>query len=1102
MKLSSVLFSALPFLFAVSQVVHAGVRGDYKAPLFVVPYAATAPKIDGIVDDAEWQNALSIDALQTTEGKLSVRPTRFWLMWDEDHLYIAMRSPLRAGERVVQAFRQTGRDVNSAVFDDSYEIWINANTTSPDGQRVFFQYLGNYPGARYDVMFEPAVGNSRPGWTSGWKPVGRITPDGKAWELEVAIPRQSIYRTTPWADGDELKALIVRSFKRPWEQNSIGGSGSFSAGDTHSRLVLSRHAPAIQLLGVSDVSHDSLGIALAASSQEPKRLSWTFQSDGGVSKMGELIIPAGKSASIEPQLGLDQVGKGDYRIRVSSTDGKTTYLDWCSRREFGDRAALTEKLADTGDQMAMTLLFNPVKNYVRVDGDLINYDKRAEIARYHAEVLDAKGNTLVEKDLTLDSLAYVKGLLDMGECAPGQYVAKLTCYDAQGKPLFERRNEFAKKDAAKAFPWWNTKVGNIEKVIAPWTAVRYDADKFHVWGRSMQMGADGLIQQVTAQGQDLLAAPATIEATLATGKVLPTGVSEPKVVSSADHRVVVDRACQLGDLDIASHVTCEFDGMYKVAMTLTPRKPVTVESLKIRVPLRPEVAQYYHASGEGIRYGFSYGYVPADKQGKLWDCLAVDGQPMVAGSFIPFMWVGNDKAGLSWFADSDEGWVPSGKTPAIELRRDSADRVDLVLNLIGETFTIDKPRTITFAFQATPVKPMQKGWRMDTWGTGDSFKDWSQLESEGHAGNMGLIFSALPFPLNPAKSREMADARHKETAHFGLPKYRANAVPYFENVLTTESRERFSPDIKYFSDPWRARVSDALCWDKTSTDYIVWNLDKWCADSDIDGWYIDNVRPIACDNIDAGRGYRLPDGRVQPTYQIFDTREAFLRIRAMFAEHGKSGKFVLHMTNNFVIPWLGAADLALDGEDHVIFPEMGKDFIDFWSLDRMRLDYWRQWGVAVTFLQEYQGKWNPDDMRRVMRAYTGMSILHDVHPGANPNGNNPEVWQARDRFGIEADDVTFVPYWQPNSGLIASGEGIRASAWVRPGKLLIAVVNLAEKTQGQIQIDCGKLGLAKPAACRAIDAETNEVLKLSEDGQLELPVQRHGYRQILIEGVK
>src|SRR4051812_17465475 len=119
----------------------------------------------GTIHDTEWQGATSMNALQTTTKAVSARQARFWLMWDEDNLYLAMRSPLRPGERLIQALRERDHDVN-VVFDDSYEIWLDVGTHSADGQPVFFQYLANFAGARWDVMQEPAVGNSRLSWTA------------------------------------------------------------------------------------------------------------------------------------------------------------------------------------------------------------------------------------------------------------------------------------------------------------------------------------------------------------------------------------------------------------------------------------------------------------------------------------------------------------------------------------------------------------------------------------------------------------------------------------------------------------------------------------------------------------------------------------------------------------------------------------------------------------------------------------------------------------------------------------------------------------------------------------------------------------------------
>ena len=70
---------------------------EYKHPVAAIPYAATKPVIDGTVDDAEWQGAFSQRALQTTRKQISARQTRFWMMWDEENIYVAMRDPLRQG---------------------------------------------------------------------------------------------------------------------------------------------------------------------------------------------------------------------------------------------------------------------------------------------------------------------------------------------------------------------------------------------------------------------------------------------------------------------------------------------------------------------------------------------------------------------------------------------------------------------------------------------------------------------------------------------------------------------------------------------------------------------------------------------------------------------------------------------------------------------------------------------------------------------------------------------------------------------------------------------------------------------------------------------
>ncbi len=1094
------LLAAGFLLTSLKASAQTGVQAGYTVPQFVVPYAPHPPTLDGVIRDGEWADALSFTALQTSSHAVSSRQTRFWMMWDADNLYIAMRSPLRPGERLLQAHRIRTTDQEQAVFDDAYEIFIDAGTHSPNGEPVYFQYLGNYAGARYDDMYEPAVGNQRPGWTADWPVANRLTPDGRAWEMELAIPRRSLYRDTPFTDGFTFTSLLARDYKRPWEQNSVSGAGSFAVRDTYAHFTLSRTAPGVQLLSVGDPQAQTFGLALAASSATAQTLRWSFDSDGGVHQQGTLPVQPVAPAVLPPMLGLDKPGTGAYRIRVTSADAKTTYLDWSAQRQWGDLSPLTQTLNDTGDQVTFSLQFNPIRNLIRATGDLIDYDNRAQIARSVITVQDSQGKQLASKSVGVDALAYINDVVPLSDLAPGSYKATLTTYDGAGKVLFTRVTAFDKKPVTD-FAWWNTPMGNADRVLSPWTPVRYAAGQFAVWGRSMRVGAAGLPAQVVAQGRPLLARPTQLVATLG-GRTIRAAPGAPSVLSRADNRVVTVTQSNIGRIAVRSVTTVEYDGMYRVDMTLTPRGPVRLDSLKVVVPLRSSMATYLHACGEGIRYGFTDEFLPMGKQGTLWSSKDVDGQPMTVGSFIPYVWLGDPTSGLCWFADSDQGWTPDATVPAIAVTRPTPGSTNLVLNLIGRPTVLDAPRTITFAFEATPTRPLQPNWRMNTWWTGDSFKDWAQVESEGHAGDEGLIFSSLPFPLDPAKSKQMVDARHLETdGIFGVARYHANAVPYFEHI---NMGEQFVPDLTYFGDEWRTHVTRGLAYGKTLQDFMVYHVGNWAQDCGIDGFYIDNVAPIADDNIEAGRGYRLPDGRIQPAYQMFDTRRYFLRMRAALAEQGKSGYFVMHVTNHMIAPWIESADVALDGEDHVIYPEMGKDFMDFWTPERLRLDIPEEWGTPVNFLQEYQGNWDPARLTTAMRAYTGMLLLQDTLVSANANGNNVPVWQARDRFGMQADDVRFLAPWSPNSGLTGDRPTVRVAGWLRPMNgshtLMLAVVNTGEACRASVRVTARTLGLPDPSRWLVTDAETQQPLTSDgSPGTLTVSIPRHDYRLLLIQ---
>ena len=58
--------------------------------------------------------------------------------------------------------------------------------------------------------------------------------------MELAIPRRSLYKDTPLQAGFAFSGLLARNFKRPWDQVTVAGSGSFSVRETYAHYVLAR----------------------------------------------------------------------------------------------------------------------------------------------------------------------------------------------------------------------------------------------------------------------------------------------------------------------------------------------------------------------------------------------------------------------------------------------------------------------------------------------------------------------------------------------------------------------------------------------------------------------------------------------------------------------------------------------------------------------------------------------------------------------------------------------------------------------------------------------------------------------------------------------
>ncbi len=138
------------------------------------------PRIDGVLDDAEW-NAVpwagEFTQFEPTEGAAPSADTRFKILYDDANLYIAYR-----------AFDAEPAEIASVLSrrDEFPGDWVEINIDSYHDHRTAFSFTASVSGTQGDEF----ISEDGDSWDGNWDPVweheARIDREG--WTAEVRIP--------------------------------------------------------------------------------------------------------------------------------------------------------------------------------------------------------------------------------------------------------------------------------------------------------------------------------------------------------------------------------------------------------------------------------------------------------------------------------------------------------------------------------------------------------------------------------------------------------------------------------------------------------------------------------------------------------------------------------------------------------------------------------------------------------------------------------------------------------------------------------------------------------------------------------------------------
>lgn len=182
---------------AVMALVVGSVGLCAEPPSVTVSRFSSAPRLDGLLEDACWKGAASIQLKHLVNGGESPSvATEALLGHDDAWLYVAARCHDGKGKRILANHR--GRN-NPWVFkDDNVEIFLD-----PPGRRGIYHFVLGAGNAKYDQEGRSLYGI----WSAPWPSAAR-TADG-LWGGELAIPLY-LFGTTA-VSSQPLSFNIIRN---------------------------------------------------------------------------------------------------------------------------------------------------------------------------------------------------------------------------------------------------------------------------------------------------------------------------------------------------------------------------------------------------------------------------------------------------------------------------------------------------------------------------------------------------------------------------------------------------------------------------------------------------------------------------------------------------------------------------------------------------------------------------------------------------------------------------------------------------------------------------------------------------------------------------
>ncbi len=716
----------------------------------------------------------------------------------------------------------------------------------------------------------------------------------------------------------------------------------------------------------------------------------------------------------------------------------------------------------------------------------------------------------------------------------GEYRIAVQVNGKQSPPQIFKRQRFA---------WEGNQLGVSNKVYPPFRPIQVKDKSVSVVCRDLTMNHFGLWDSVQAQGQEILAAPMTLQAMDEQGQALAWTAGQVTKTSAKPHLAEFTASATCPAVKIETLSAIEMDGMMKVSMKLVPVEgAVPLSRLSLTIPLKPKVARLMQEIGWHCRSGYT-GKIPALKpggdgtlptQGPVWTSK----QSTVPGwlnTFTCYVWLGGVSRGLCWFADNDKGWLTAKNhdRPLQQILR-SPEAVTLRVDLVNIPGKITKPTELVFGVQASPTKPLPKDFRtkaktlpdagipVHPWGgLSCSWKSpwldkWEVVDKVVESRLTGTTdwdwFKAFVEKYDPPP----VHGKRPWLKDIGIfvSKVKAPECPdhvYFEEMAVLP----FLPEYHVFQDEWshgrlqeksypsvdiyresggreinpNARVNYGTSYQN----YTLSLMNEWWKRGVSIYW--DNTYPRVVSNPWTSDAYETPDGRIQPSRTIWNQRAYMKRTWNLMHYWREKGvarplDFIVHMTNCNALPLFTWSTCNYDMElSQSIYAKTHPD----------------HYTPGEPFTPEYL---QATSMAQQVGNYP--YLVHDLFQSSLPaaawgladtktergrrswgmrmvheiisGGPSSKYNKAIYHFGYGRDDVQVWNYWDISPAFVCDNQEVKCLLLTRAKDkkmLLVAQSYSKQPIKAQVRFDPARIGFAPQS--HALDGITNQHFPMKDN---------------------